>query len=261
MEVMPKLNELLIKGGARMSNAFVATPICCPSRTEFFSGRYYHNIGPPNDPGGCMHVNTANAAKKATGVFGLMVSAGYEVGVFGKVTNDQKGILDLLSSEGSITWSNSPIDYNNFMGTPYYRDYGNGTTGTETIDKKHPVYGTAYQSTQIGNRTLEWLDILKAAGKILPTDDSDGSTDDTTRMHGSHGGKGGSKPFFAYVGPHAPHYPAIPAPWYEHAFDDVTIPITPNYNTSHEDKTQHIRQNPALSDRAHCWQNQVHCLT
>ena len=38
--------------------------------------------------------------------------------------------------------------------------------------------------------------------------------------------------------------------------DDVTIPITPNYNLSCPDKTQHIRQNPPLSDVAHCWQNQ-----
>jgi hypothetical protein len=40
-------------------------------------------------------------------------------------------------------------------------------------------------------------------------------------------------------------------------FDGVTIPITPNYNLSSPDKTQHIRQNPPLSQRAHCWENQV----
>merc|ERR1719506_2924589 len=99
LEVMPKLQKHLMKGGARMRNAFVNTPICCPSRTEFMSGRYYHNIGPPNDPGSCMHVDTSNAAKKSTGIFGLMKSAGYEVGVFGKVTNDQQTILELISKE------------------------------------------------------------------------------------------------------------------------------------------------------------------
>ena len=114
MEIMPKLQKHLIKGGARMSNAFVNTPICCPSRTEFFSGRYYHNIGPPNDPGGCMHVNTRNVGQRATGIFGLMVSAGYEVGVFGKVTNDNSGVLKLMSDQKSMTWSSSPTDYNSF---------------------------------------------------------------------------------------------------------------------------------------------------
>ena len=80
MEVMPLLQKHFMTGGARMSNAFVNTPICCPSRTEFFSGRLYHNIGPPNDPGKCMHVNTDNVGKKTTGLFGLMVQSGYEVG-------------------------------------------------------------------------------------------------------------------------------------------------------------------------------------
>ena len=107
LEIMPKLQKHLMQGGARMSNAFVATPICCPSRTEFFSGRYFHNVGPPNDPGSCMHADTTQAALKTTGVFGLMKSAGYEVGVFGKTTNDQTKILQLMSKEGSASWIDS----------------------------------------------------------------------------------------------------------------------------------------------------------
>ena len=150
LEAMPKLQKHLMQGGARMRNAFVNTPICCPSRTEFFSGRYYHNIGPPNDPGSCMHVDTTQVGKKNTGLFGLLKQANYEVGVFGKVTNDAKPILSLLSSEESTSWINSPIDYNNFDGLGYWRDSGNNSAYTENLDKSNPVYGTTYQSTQIG---------------------------------------------------------------------------------------------------------------
>ena len=64
------------------------------------------------------------------------------------------------------------------------------------------------------------------------------------------------RPFFAYVGPHAPHYPAYPAPWYETAFSDVTIPVTPNYNLSSPDKAQHVRQNAGLTEEAKCWEDQ-----
>jgi N-acetylglucosamine-6-sulfatase len=177
-----------------------------------------------------MHVDTSNVAKRHTGLFGFMKDLGYEVGVFGKVTNDQTGVLKLMSDQNSSTWISSPIDYNNYDGVNYYNDFGNGTIVHETLSKTSPVYGTVYQSVQIGNRTIDWLDKLHSQGS--------------------------TKPFFAYLGPHAPHYPATPAPWYEHAFDDVTIPITPNYNTSFEDKTRHIRQNPPLSERALCWQNQ-----
>lgn len=232
LEAMPKLQQLLMKEGARMRNAFVNTPICCPSRTEFMSGRYYHNIGPPNDPGSCMHVDTTQVGKRSTGMFGQLASAGYEVGVFGKVTNDQGKILKLMTSERSMTFCSAPLNYNNFDGTTYYRDFGNGTTYTETLNSKKPIYKTVYQSTQIGNRTLDWIDSLRADKELS------------------------KKPFFAYIGPHAPHYPATPAPWYTHAFDDVTIPITPNYNLSCPDKTQHIRQNPPLTAQAKCWQDQ-----
>jgi len=86
----------------------------------------------------------------------------------------------------------------------------------------------ADQTTQIGNRSLAW--IREVAN--------------------------GPKPFFAYLGPHAPHYPAEPAPWYRDAFPDIKIPITPNYNVSSPEKTQHVRQNPPLTALAKCWENQ-----
>lgn len=237
LEVMPKLQQHLVQGGARFRNAFVNTPICCPSRTEFFSGRYFHNVGPPNDPGSCMHADTTQAARNDTGLFGLMKRAGYQVGVFGKVTNDAGTILKLLSSERSASWINSPVDYNNYDGLPYWRydDSSGAAPHTETLDKAKPVYGTVYQTVQLGNRTLDWLDALHERRRQRT---------------------GGDEPFFAYVGPHAPHYPAQPAPWYEHAFDGVTIPLTPNYNTSHEGKAQHTAQNPPLTARARCWQDQ-----
>ena len=45
------------------------------------AGRYYHNIGPPNENGNCMHVDTTNALHPLTSLFGLMTRAGYETGV------------------------------------------------------------------------------------------------------------------------------------------------------------------------------------
>ena len=40
-------------------SGFIHTPVCCPSRSEFLSGRYFHNIRVnASTTGGCMHVQT-----------------------------------------------------------------------------------------------------------------------------------------------------------------------------------------------------------
>jgi N-acetylglucosamine-6-sulfatase len=165
-----------------------------------------------------------------------MRDAGYDVGVFGKVTNDQSTILPAASEQQSMGYIDSPLDYNDYDGLRYFQklDPASTKTGIEKLDAKDPRFETVYQTTQIGNRTLAWL-----RGRRLA----------------AAGGK--KKPFFAYIGPHAPHFPAQPAPWYEHAFDaTVTAPRTPNYNISQPDKPQHIRQNPPLDARAKCWEDQ-----
>lgn len=228
LEVMPKLDERLTREGASFSHFYVNTPICCPSRTEFFSGRYYHNVGPPTTEGSCMHVDTSYSSKNNTGIFGLMKSAGYNVGVFGKVTNDQKKILDEMVEFKSVSFIDSPLDYNDYVGKTYYQ-YDESTGAGVHVETISGDEGERYQTSQIGNRTLSWLD---------------------TAIRGD-------APFFAYVGPHAPHFPAMPAPWYATAFDDVELPITPNYNSLDVDgdgKSEHAQKNPPLSDRAKCWE-------
>ena len=50
-----KTQKLLADLGTTAENFFIHTPICCPSRSELLSGRYFHNI--KTTKGGCMHVN------------------------------------------------------------------------------------------------------------------------------------------------------------------------------------------------------------
>ncbi len=56
-----------------------------------------------------MHVNTANAAKPSA-IFKFVTDQGYNTGLFGKVTNDQNGILDQLVAAEAATYIDSPLE-------------------------------------------------------------------------------------------------------------------------------------------------------
>jgi hypothetical protein len=90
---MPQTKHLMADQGATAANFFIHTPICCPSRSELLSGRYFHNI--KTNPRGtlpvgsddCMHVNETHV-NKATFARRLSEEAGYSVGMFGKYLNN-----------------------------------------------------------------------------------------------------------------------------------------------------------------------------
>jgi hypothetical protein len=45
LNAMNTTRSLLADGGTTLHNYFVTTPICCPSRISYLSGRYAHNTG------------------------------------------------------------------------------------------------------------------------------------------------------------------------------------------------------------------------
>ena len=55
MSVMPSTLKYLADEGMTFNNALIATPICCPSRTETITGRVFQNIKLENS-NNCMHV-------------------------------------------------------------------------------------------------------------------------------------------------------------------------------------------------------------
>ena len=72
--------------------------------------------------------------------------------------------------------------------------------------------GDGYDTSTIGNVTIEWLKQLK-------------ETEDDT-------------PWFVYFAPHAPHSPSTPAPWYEDKCEGVQSPRNPAYNYSGPHRTK-----------------------
>ena len=75
--VMPNAQKIF-NGGLNFSSAYVASPICCPSRTALFSGRQPHNIGDVT-LGWC-----GNFSAQRENTFTTSLSqVGYRIGQFG----------------------------------------------------------------------------------------------------------------------------------------------------------------------------------
>ena len=91
LEYMPRLKTLLTEQGTTFSNFFVHTPVCCPSRSSFLTGKYLHNIPMKNnsESGNCYGDNWRRGAEKST--FAVYAkNAGYQTAFAGKYLNAYK---------------------------------------------------------------------------------------------------------------------------------------------------------------------------
>jgi hypothetical protein len=110
MEPMPQTRKLLGEHGATLRHFYVNTAVCCPSRSEYLSGRLHHNIRMDfsvnqgqvcgGDGGvkcgrdvdrqpacGCMQINSTTAAFEGTHYGNYMQQAGYTTAYYGKYLN------------------------------------------------------------------------------------------------------------------------------------------------------------------------------
>ena len=204
---MPTLRSELYAKGTNLSEARVASPICCPSRTSLFSGRFPHNLG-DDELGWC-----GNYSQEMEDTWLHSVKeAGYVVGQFGKYWNGGEGAAGLFCSKNyTPAWFDpSPASGDDLLllcqeGVYFGNLYND--RGTDVTRGSRPE---DYMTSVLGNRTLAFL------------------RNATARSDG--------KPFAAYLAPHAPHLPATPAPWYADAPVPLHAPRPANWNVGWQDK-------------------------
>ena len=80
IERMPSTTRLFARGGTSFENAFVTTPLCCPSRASIFTGRYAHNHGVHNN-------YQSERLDQQTTLQWLLRESGYRTAIFGKYFN------------------------------------------------------------------------------------------------------------------------------------------------------------------------------
>lgn len=232
---MRKASKVLSAQGATARNWFIHTPVCCPSRNELVTGRYFHNIRNDGPKGGCMHVNQTKTNQQTFAV--PLQAAGYRVGIFGKYLNHMpscqpRGFERYFANNGGKYYGCS------------FEDNEAAAAGEQfgTYQCAVPEFA-GYSTSVIGNKSVAF--IRDSAAK----QQSDG------------------RPWMAYIAPKAPHVPSQPARWYENATlpGFPLAPRTPNYNYSAKDHHPLIANQPIITAKQAEWtdnlfQNRWRCL-
>lgn len=138
LSVMPRTRRWFGRGGTTFSQAYATTPLCCPSRASFFSGRYVHNHGVVRSTPG-----QAEKLDQQTTLQRYLSEAGYRSAIFGKYLNH----WDLANDpphfdEWAIFEGGKPLGYYD---------------GTWNVDGKQKKI-TAYSTTYIKRRSLAFLE-------------------------------------------------------------------------------------------------------
>jgi N-acetylglucosamine-6-sulfatase len=235
MEAMPYTREHVIGEAVNLTNFFVNTPICCPSRATLLSGNFNHNNkarsyatsggGVTND-GMCMRMNSSQTLNPGfwqnSFISDLHSKHGYATGIFGKVLND---MTDYGCNGNTIT---SGVDrmfvmckhvfYNETWIDQGASDSPKGLATNSTGDRP-----AQYTTSLIGNATLRWIKSIVEDGP-------------------------GHRPFFAWIGPHAPHLPSTPASWYlDNPVGELKVLKEPNYGHLGADKHAFYPLEPPIS--------------
>jgi N-acetylglucosamine-6-sulfatase len=205
-----KLQKMMTNEGLFFDNAFVTTPICCPSRASILTGRYPHNTGTFENqaPLGCSSQSWRDRNENRT--IGAVLSAnGYKTGFFGKYLN-QYGL-----KHSGVGPEHVPPGWDKWYALVGNSKYYNYDVSNDGKTEHHgSSYAEDYFTDRIKNESVDFIMSMK----------------------------GKQSPFFMYISTPAPHRPATPAPQYQSTFAGIPAPRTASYNKPGSDKHWIISQ-------------------
>jgi len=208
--------------GANASNWFIHTPVCCPSRGEILTGRYFHNIRAHtyNAKGTCMHVNTSKVNPYSFGIY--LQRLNYTLGYFGKHMNvaphNPPPGWDCDTCHWFANGGGSDTEPGGYLNATFSDFYANTTSPVDMYHNNRSEYRAntngefaGYTTSIIGNKSIAWLNRVHDLGK----------------------------PFMLTLASKGPHVPATPAPWYRKEFSELRAPRDEAYNASEQALSHH----------------------
>lgn len=179
--IMPGLRSELGGAGAEFVNAFMTTPLCCPSRSSILAGQYSHTTGVYTNGG---TNGGADDFDDSVSIGTILQSYGYRTGFHGKYMNGYNALWDDMIDPPYV-----PPGWNDWQvfKQPRYFDYVMIENGVEV------AYGSADSDYS--------TDVLREKAKQFITDSA-----------------ALGQPFFLHLSFKAPHGPFTPAPRHDGLF-------------------------------------------
>uniref|UniRef100_A0A8C2GMX1 N-acetylglucosamine-6-sulfatase n=1 Tax=Cyprinus carpio TaxID=7962 RepID=A0A8C2GMX1_CYPCA len=204
-----KTKKLIGDAGITFTNAFVASPLCCPSRASILTGKYPHNHHVVNNTleGNCSSTAWQKTQEPETFSAFLQKHGTYQTFFAGKYLNE-------YGSKKAGGVEHVPLGWDHWFALESNSKYYNYTLSVNGRAQRHGQnYSEDYLTDVLANISIDFLE-----------------------------NKSNRRPFFMMVSTPAPHSPWTAAPQYESSFPNVKAPRDPNFNIHGKDKHWLIRQ-------------------
>lgn len=214
--VMPRTRGELADRGIEFAQAFMTTPVCCPSRSSILAGQYAHRTGVYKNSGAN---GGADDFQDAESIAVWLADAGYRTSLVGKYLNGYNQLWNPNTDPPYVP--------------PGWTDwYGMRNVAFFNYSIVEPDGAGGYALVSYGNAPEDYsTDVLREKAKAFISDAvADG------------------QPFFLYLSFKAPHLPQTPAPRHEGTLQHLPPWRPPSYNEPDvTDKPTWLQNTPPLT--------------